>query len=194
MEPQARTEIPAVPHAGRIAAVVVGLVVLAVGAVAVFVTDNELGATAPVAAGVAIAGLAVFAHRIRSVEAGGVRVELERQAHGVRQPARRARAAGDVEQAEELEGRAQNLMAAASLVGSRYERLRADEPAGWDRTSRMEGILRDARALDTEGLSAADVQRILETGTGGNRIAAELGERSSDRRTLARRLLDELRH
>ncbi|WP_313406732.1 hypothetical protein [Aeromicrobium sp.] len=163
---------PVLPSSARIAAVVVGLAVLAVGGFAVFTTDNQLGSTALVAAGVAIAGLAVFANRIEAVEAGGVRLELEREARTARIQAQRARAAGKPEQAQHLERKAEGLLAAATMVGSRYEDLVATEPSGWDRTSRMEGLLREARALDTEILGPSDVAQIFGTGTDGSRIAA----------------------
>lgn len=50
--------------------------------------------------------------------------------------------------------------------------LRTTEPSGWDRTSRMEAMLREARALDTEPLAASDVADIFATGSDGNRIVA----------------------
>ena len=156
----------------RVVAVVAGVLVLLAGGVAVFVTDNGAGSAALVAAGAAIVGVAVFANRLSAVEAGGVRLELERQARQVRREAQQARAAGDVDQAEELEARAQHLLAAAGVVGSRYERLRTTEPSGWDRTSRMEGVLREARRLDASVLTPADVAGIFGTGSEGNRIVA----------------------
>lgn len=156
----------------RIGGVTFGVLVLMAGGVAVFLTDNELGSTALVAAGVAICALSVFANRIEAVEAAGVRFELERRARSVRQKARPARAASGADQAEQLERRAEGLMAAAAMVGSRYEQLRETEPSGWDRTSRMEGILREARALDTDPLSAEDVARIFAGGSDGDRITA----------------------
>ena len=57
-------------------------------------------------------------------------------------------------------------------MGSRYERLRTTEPSGWDRTSRMEDMLREVRALDTDALGASDVAAIFSTGSDGNRIVA----------------------
>jgi len=143
-----------------VAAIVLGFLVLRVGGAAVFRTDNELGSAALVAAGVVIAGLAVFGNRIEAVEAAGIRFELERRARSARQQAQQARAAGETERAREFERRAESLLAAASLVGSRYEQLRASEPSSWDRTSKMEDVLRDARALDTNALTTADVARI----------------------------------
>lgn len=156
----------------RIAGVAVGALVLIAGCVAVFRTSNELGSTALVGAGVVIAGLAVFGDRVKAVEAAGIRFELERRARHARQQAKRALAAGETDRAEELERQAESLLAAASAVGSRYEQLRTTEPSSWDRTSRLEGMLREARALDTKILEASDVARIFATGTEGNRIAA----------------------
>ncbi len=171
------TSPPAVPQPvfttpGRIAGVVAGGLTLVAGGVAVFLTDNELGSTALVAAGVAMASLAVFGNRLQAVEAAGVRLELERQALRVQQQAVRARVAGETDRAVDLERRAEELRAAARAVGLRYERLRTSEPSGWDRTSRMEATLRDARALGAEVLTPSDVAEIFGTGTDGNRIAA----------------------
>src|SRR5690606_14267217 len=112
------------------------------------------------------------ANRIRAVEAGGVRLELERQARSAREQAERARAAGEPDKAVRLERRAEGLLAAATMVGSRYEDLVSSEPAGWNRTSRMEGLLREAGARDTEILGPSDVAQIFDTGTEGSRIAA----------------------
>jgi hypothetical protein len=170
---------PVLGRATRAVGVVIGLLTLAAGAVAVFVTDNEVGSAALVTAGAVVLGLAVFGNRVRAFEIAGVRLELLRQAADVRQEAEKARASGEVDRAEQLENHAQSLLMAAGLVGSRYERLRATEPAGWGRTSRMEQVLRDARDLDTERLAAADVEGIFDTGTDGNRIfALALIERS----------------
>lgn len=163
---------PVLTTSVRVGGVAAGLLVLVAGGVAVFRTDNELGSTALVAAGVVLASLSVFGNRIEAVEAAGVRLELERQASRARQQAVRARAAGELDRAEELEWRAQSLLAAASAVGSRYERLRTTEPSGWDRTSRLEEVLREARALDTDVLSASNVAGIFAAGSDGNRIAA----------------------
>ena len=172
MSELSRVAEPVLGPRARIAGVVLGLATLVAGGVAVFRTDNELGSTALVAAGVAMAGLAVFGNRLEAVVAVGVRLELKRQARRARELAERARADGDVDRAEDLERRAQRLLAAADATGSRYERLRSSEPSGWERTSRMEGVLREARALDAQALSAQDVAGIFATGTEGSRIVA----------------------
>jgi len=242
-------------RAARVAAVGAGVVALLAGGVAVFVTDNEVGSAALVAAGTAMVGVAAFGNRIHAIEAGGVRLELElqRRARHARQQAELARAAGHDTEAAELEDRAQQLLAAAGAVGSRYEHLLSTEPSGWDRTSRMEAALREARGLDAGALTTDDVAGLFATGSVGNRIGAlalieghprlataevlveaiersessfeqyhglvaaeravdhlsgadrarvrsavqsvlagPLGERSSDRRTVARRVLDRL--
>jgi hypothetical protein len=188
--PPAELPAPVLPPWARAAGVSVGFVVLVVGGVAVFMTDNELGSTALVAAGVAIAGLSVFGNRIEAVQAGGVRVELERQARTARLQAERARAAGRPDRAEELERKAEGLLAAATMVGSKYEDLVATEPSGWDRTSRMEGLLREARALDTEVLGPTDVSQIFATGTDGSRIAALALVEADPRLATAELLVD----
>lgn len=163
---------PVLSRPVRIAGIAVGLLALTAGAVAVFGTDNEVGSAALLTAGVAIAGLAVFGNRIEAFEAAGVRLELVRQARDARQEAEQARAAGEPDRAELLERRAQSLLVAASGVGSRYEQLRTTEPSGWDRTARMEQLLREARALDTEILTASQVAGIFASGSDGDRVTA----------------------
>jgi hypothetical protein len=163
---------PVLAPSARIVGVALGVLALVTGAVAVFRTDNELGSAALVTAGVAIVGLAMFGNRIHAFEAAGLRLELVRQAKEASQRAEEARASGEIDRADELEVRAQRLLVAASAVGSQYEALRTTEPSGWDRTSRMEDVLRDARAIDTEGLGAPHVEGIFDTGRDGNRVFA----------------------
>lgn len=163
---------PVLSRSTRIAGIVGGLALLVAGGVAVFTTDNEVGSAALVTAGVAVAGLAAFGNHIAAFEAAGLRLELVEQARDAREQAKLARAAGQADRAEALEHRAETLLAAASGVGSRYERLRTAEPSGWDRTVRMEGLLREARALDTEILSASQVAGIFASGGDGDRITA----------------------
>ncbi|MDM7853885.1 hypothetical protein [Cellulomonas alba] len=185
---------PVLGRAARTVGVVIGLVTLAAGGVAVFATDNEVGSAALVTAGAVVLGLAVFGNRVRAFEVAGVRLELLRQAADVRQEAEQARASGEVGRAEQLENHAQSLLMAAGLVGSRYERLRATEPPGWGRTSRMEQVLRDARDLDTERLEPADVEGIFDTGTDGNRIFALALIERSPRLATADVLVDAIAH
>lgn len=163
---------PVLTRPARITGVVLGLLTLITGGVAVFLTDNELGSTALVAAGVVIVGLAVLGNRIEAVEAAGVRLELERQARQTREQAEKARAAGESGRAQELERRALDLLVAANSLGSRYERLRSTEQSGWARTSQLEGVLREARALDTDAFTATDIAGVYWNGSDGNRVTA----------------------
>ena len=172
-EPTTAVAQPVLSARARGAGVAVGALTLVAGGVATFLTDNELGSTALVVGGIATAALAVFGNRLHAVEAAGIRLELERQALRVQLQAQEALRAGETRRAEELERSAQSILATARRVGSRYERLVATQPSGWERTSRMESTLREARALDTsQGLAASDVAQIFATGTEGNRIAA----------------------
>lgn len=164
--------VPPLGKRSRATSMTTGSIALLVGGVAVFTTDNELGSTALVAAGVALIGLALLGNRLKTVEAAGVRLELERQAIEAWAEARDARASGDVDRAEKLEQRADQLLTVAEDVGRRYEHLRKSQPPSWARTSRMEDLLRDARALDVRSLTSEDVERIFRTGTDGNRVVA----------------------
>jgi hypothetical protein len=62
-------------HAGY-AGAAVGLATLAAGAVAVFVSNNEAGAAALVAAGTVLTGLVVLGDRLESLEYGGMKLQL----------------------------------------------------------------------------------------------------------------------
>lgn len=163
---------PKFSRPARIVGLTVGSLSLTAGGVAVFQTDNELGSAALVAAGVVIAALTMLGNHIEVIEAGGVRLQLERQARHARQEAEEARAGGEIDRAEELEQRAQKLLVTAKSVGSRYQRIRTTEPSGWDRTSRLEALLKEARSLDTTILTAADVADIFAGDTDGDRITA----------------------
>lgn len=163
---------PVLSRSARITGIVVGAVTLAAGGVAVFRTDNALGSTALVAAGVVIAALAVFGNHLRAVEVAGIRLQLTEEALRAQEQAAQARAVGDLDRAEALEHQAERLLAAATSAASRYERLRTTEPPGWDRTSRMEGALRQARALDAETLEPRHVADLFATGSDGNRVVA----------------------
>jgi hypothetical protein len=163
---------PVLARGAQAVGIAIGALVLAAGSVAVFLTDNEVGAAALVTVGAAIAALSTFANRIGAFEAAGLRFELAQQASEVREEAEQARASGDVVRAQQLERQAQDLLIAASAVGSRYEQIRTTQPSGWERTSRLEEVLREARALDTDVLRAADVAGIFASGAPGDRVAA----------------------
>lgn len=156
----------------RVAGLAVGALSLAAGGVAVFRTDNELGSTALVAAGVVVGALAAFGNHLRAIEAAGIRLQLTERALEAQQRAARERAAGNLDRAAALEQQAEGLLAAATSAATRYERIRTTEPSGWDRTSRMEGVLREARALDTDALTPSQVAGRFATGTDGDRIVA----------------------
>jgi hypothetical protein len=185
---------PLIGRRSKAAVVTTGALALLAGCVAVFTTDNELGSTALVAAGVGLTALALVGNRLKAVEAAGVRLELERQALEARVEAREARATGDVDRAEKLEQRADYLLAAAGDVGRRYEHLRNTEPSSWTRTSRMEDVLRDARALDAKSLTPEDVERIFATGTDGNRVVAIALIEEAPRLAVPTALVDAIVH
>jgi hypothetical protein len=172
VESSARVPEPVLSRRGQTTGLLAGALTLLAGGVAVFQTDNEVGSAALVTAGVAIAGLAQFANRIQAFEAAGVRLEMIREAKDAQEEADKARASGEIDRAEQLERRAQSLLEAASNVGSRYEQLRATQPSGWDRTSRMESVLREARSIDTNGLTPSHVETIFDAGGEGNRVFA----------------------
>jgi len=181
---------PVLSRPAQVAGVAVGALTLVAGGVAVFLTDNALGSTALVAAGVVIGALAVFGNHLRAIGAGGITLELERAAQEARAQARQARAAGDMDRAEELELRAQQLLGSAGSVATRYELLRTTEPSGWDRTSRLEQVMRAGRALDAEVLAPQQVTDLFATGSDGNRMVAIALIQSDPRLATADVLVD----
>lgn len=164
--------VPAWKRPYLLATLVFGMACLVAGAVAVFTTDNELGSASLVAAGVVVAGCGVFGDRVRSVEAGGVKLGLEQRAEQDFVAAAQARATGDVERASRLERRAAMLRATAAAVGTRYEHLRSSQPSGWDRTKQLEAVMQSAREMETSDLSPSDVEDVFDTGGEGNRVVA----------------------
>jgi hypothetical protein len=156
----------------RITGLVVGSLLVATGSVAVFVTDNSFGSAALVSAGVVFLVLALLGNYMEAFEAGGVKFSFYREAVARLEEAARAEAAGDPDHALQLRLQADQLLAAAEGVANRYDLLRSREPSGWERTSRMESLLRELRGLDVDTATADTVTELFDSGWDGRRIAA----------------------
>jgi hypothetical protein len=157
----------------RVIAGVIGTGMIVAGAVAVFTTSNTAGAAALIIAGTVASVLTMFADRIRSIEAAGFKLQLEAAATAKLQAAQQAERAGYTELAEALRDEAQLLMSAVRPSADRYEDLRRQQGAGRERTAKMERVVQQLR--ETARAGSADrrsVERLFESGTDGNRIAA----------------------
>jgi hypothetical protein len=98
----------------QITAAGIGLVLIGVGAVAVFITDNATGSGMLVAAGTVIGALAIFANRIQTVDAAGVKLQLAQAAVTSIQAAQQADSAGRPDVAQMLRQHADHLIAVAA--------------------------------------------------------------------------------
>lgn len=167
----------------RILCLFLGVVLLAVGSTAVFVTPNSTGTSLLIAAGTITLALGLLADRLQSIEGAGVKLQLG--AIEKLEEARVADAAGDQENAEKLRDQARLLLAAASPLASKYERIRLLEPSGWDRTRQLESVFQDAKKIgSTEQIGATAAEAVFDSGTEGNRVFA-LGVMAGSARALS---------
>lgn len=148
----------------------VGIALLATGAVAVFVTSNSVGSSALIAAGAVAGVVALFANRIRTVEGAGVKIDMVVRSKLT--AARKADEAGEPELAAQLRDQAWSLLAAAQPLAGRYESLRK-EPTGDERTAKLERIVREWRNMARRNLpDPRFVEDLFDRGESGTRIGA----------------------
>ncbi|TRW45311.1 hypothetical protein [Georgenia yuyongxinii] len=149
-----RTVSPRVSFGAQWAMGFLGVVVLIVGAIAVFTTDNGPGAAALVAAGLAASVLGVFANRISSFEGAGVKLELA-TAVALEEAAQRLEVAGHSDAADRIRDEAQALMARADPLVARYATARSAQNPRSHRIAEQERIVRGwvefARAQKPDG-------------------------------------------
>lgn len=161
----------------RIAAATVGVLCILAGGVAVFISDNAAGTAALIAAGAALIVAAAFADYIKTVEAGGVKVELER-AYAVTVAASSLEAAavadgeGRYEEADRLRRDASRLLDVVKLTATEYESVRAASAGGAQRTRDMSRVINKLKAATPAAEGPEDVRRLFEEGSDGNRVAA----------------------
>lgn len=149
-----------------------GLALTLAGSVAVFTTDNSAGAAAMVTSGVVVMVLALLGNHMQAFEAGGIKLSFIREAAAQLEAAQTAEADGDATAAAQHREQAEQLLAAAEGVATKYDLVRSLEPSSWDRTSRLEGLLREARELDIETATAETVAKLFDSGIDGQRITA----------------------
>jgi hypothetical protein len=123
-QPSLIPDLPPAPSnaiSGRVqfSVALVALALIAIGVAAVFKTNNSTGSGALVAAGVAIGALAMFANRIQTIDAAGVKLQLAQAAVSSLQAAQQADRAGRSDIAEVLRDHAGRLISAAAPSSSR---------------------------------------------------------------------------
>ncbi|NEK87673.1 hypothetical protein GCU60_18195 [Blastococcus saxobsidens] len=164
-----------VPHGGlaRPALAFAGVALLVTGAVGVFVSTNATGTAALVAAGLALVAIAVYGDRIETVEAAGLKVQLQQAAASQLVAATEAEAAGDLQGAQRLREQAARLLEAARTVATRYQAIRATQPSSWQRTERLQELIaEESRTLSGAVDSPEAVRELFRAGDEGYRILA----------------------
>jgi len=132
----------------RIGIAVIGVALLAAGIAAVFLTDNGPGSASLVALGALVVGVAVFSHRIESLEFGGAKLKLHALARQRLALASRREREGDIDTATRLRKQAIGF----ERLANAYARIRRLTPGGPSRTEVLDGIVLQASKLaqDTE--------------------------------------------
>ncbi|MBD8058307.1 hypothetical protein IC607_04910 [Cellulomonas sp. JH27-2] len=147
-----------------------GSALLVVGTVAVFVSENGVGAAAVTAAGSVLLLVAVLADRITALEAGGVKVQLE--ATKKLGEAEIAERAGDPELAAQLRGDALALISGNAERAERFS-LTRQAPPGWRRTAELERQMRDwSRAAQAVPPSRSALEQVFDRGGEADRAMA----------------------
>jgi hypothetical protein len=156
----------------RVAAAALGGGLLGIGVVAVFVSSNDVGSAALLAAGAALVVIGYAGDRIRRFKAGSFEVELLVPAILAR-VAEAAKKSGNLELGEQLDAEAAEALARLGSFAESYDRIRASRPAGPRRTSMLDEQWEQAR-LDNLGraLTAEQVSELFRKGGDGQRRAA----------------------
>lgn len=114
---------PAQPYRSiKVGLAVLGVLTLACGATAVFISANDAGAASLVIAGAALLALGVLLERISWVKAGPVELQLLELAR-IQAEAAAAVEAGDRERAVLLNDQAASIVASVSPLAARYGRI-----------------------------------------------------------------------
>jgi hypothetical protein len=148
---------------------VLGFALTCVGALAVFTTENGAGAAGFLAIGGGLLILGLMAGVLKTLRFAGIELELD-----LIHEAEKFEARGDDEAARVLRQAAATLSQRASRAGRQYQSIRADMPAGPERTEKMEAMFKafkaDAKLLPE--LDPDEVLSLLWTGSAGARVCA----------------------
>ncbi|HEX5114736.1 MAG TPA: hypothetical protein VFW65_06015 [Pseudonocardiaceae bacterium] len=170
--PALRRLRPETTTLARLGVAMVGIALLAAGAVAVFVTTNSAGSAALVVAGGVLLVVTLFANRLESVEGGGIKLVLDRAQAKLHQ-ADEADASGDAEGADRLRREAELLLTAMEPLATRYEQVRANSPGGRARTNAQGDLVDQARKMARlDFVTPEAVVELFRSGQDGNRITA----------------------
>lgn len=164
----------------ELAVLVVGVGLVAAGAVAVFTTRNDAGTAALLAVGTVFVALAIVGDRIQTIkyreleimlverhaELAGRRVELAFRA------ATALESAGKTEEATRVREEALEELQELRSIGMNYVATRSTMPSGWERTMKMERDFDKARQqARMKPPSHEQLERLLR-GDDGERITA----------------------
>ena len=153
----------------RLAAAVVGLLVLTSGVVAVFVTDTEAGSASLLALGGLVLAVAIFSDRIESIEFAGAKLGLRDLARERFALAAAHERQGDREAAAALRMQARALQ---RLAGT-YAQIRRSMRGGPERTRILDDVMRQARELAAStDLDPSEVWTWFDEGAAEGRIIA----------------------
>jgi hypothetical protein len=164
----------------ELAVLVVGVGLVATGAVAVFTTRNDAGSAALLAVGTVLVALAIVGDRIQTIRyreleimladrhaaLAGRRVELAFRA------ATELDSAGKTEEATRFREEALEELQELRSIGMSYAKTRSTMPSGWDRTMRMEGDFTRARHQARMKPPSQEQLGSLLRGDEGQRITA----------------------
>jgi hypothetical protein len=172
------SRLPREEQAWRRLLTAIGISMTMAGAVAVFLTDNEAGSAALVAAGASCSVIGVLWDRLKTVKGAGLEVELVGVAQRKLSAAHEAELRGDGVEAARLRAEAQDLLAAVRPWAAEYEHWRSSLPSGPQRTRLMEDTVAKARAT-AEATRAAGhsvdplaIKALFEADTEGSRVTA----------------------
>jgi hypothetical protein len=140
---------------------------------AVFATENGVGAGVLLAFGGVLLVLALLGNRIESFELGGAKLKLRAAAADRFALAEEFERRGDTATADQLRTEAQALLDAAGPIAADYRSARGAMRAGPERTRAMEAIVARARQLAAERpFEPAEVLHWLQEGSDEQRITA----------------------
>ncbi len=157
----------------RLTLAVLGMASFITGAVAVFITENGMGATALLTIGAVLTIVGTMGEHIESLEFGNAKLRLRAAAAAKYEEADTLAREGDLENAETLRAQARALLEAADPLATRYATVRSATPAGPERTRAMEQVVVDARRqASQQDFDPAEVARWLSDGSDERRIIA----------------------
>ncbi|MUL41706.1 hypothetical protein FZ103_11065 [Streptomonospora sp. PA3] len=173
---------PVVSRRMRLLLTALGLGGSALGAVAVFTTENGTGAAALIVFGGVLLVLGLFGDRIDTVEFGGANLRMRAAAAEKYRMAEESDLRGDTGTGERLRSEARALIEAAGAIAGEYRSTRRLMPAGPDRTAVLQGIVERARDLARSGTSEPEQVRAWLRSSDEERRVTALGMMQADPR------------